>query len=100
MTRMLSIILAVTLLPLSSWAADDAPVQLQPGEPAPVAGVLLPDALAVRRAKELAALRTEVAELKAQPAPLPPLAIVGLVVLGVLAGGAAGYGVARATAPK
>lgn len=100
MKRMLSLILAVTLLPLSSWAADDAPVELAAGTPAPVSGVLLPDALAVRRAKELAALRTEVAELKAQPAPLPPLVVVGLVLLGVVAGGAAGYGVARATAPK
>ena len=100
MKRIFSLILALTLLPLSSWAADDAPVQLQSGDPAPVAGVLLPDALAVRRARELAALRVENEELKKAPAPLPPLAVVGLVLLGVLAGGAAGYGVAKATEKK
>ena len=97
---MLSLMLAVTLLPLSSWAADDAPVELAAGTPAPVAGVLLPDALAVRRARELAALRVENEELRKAPAPLPPLAIVGLVLLGVVAGGAAGYGVAKATEKK
>ena len=93
-------LLLVLALSTSSFAADDAPVQLQPGDPAPVAGVLLPDALAVRRARELAALRVENEALKAAPAPLPPLAVVGLVVLGVVAGGAAGYGLAKATAPK
>ena len=94
------VLLLVLALSTASFAADDAPVQLQPGDPAPVAGVLLPDALAVRRARELAALRVENEALKAAPAPLPPLAVVGLVVLGVVAGGAAGYGLAKATAPK
>lgn len=94
------VLLLVLVLSTASFAADDAPVQLQPGDPAPVAGVLLPDALAVRRARELVALRVENEALKAAPAPLPPLAIVGLVVLGVVAGGAAGFGIAKATAPK
>lgn len=98
MRRMLSLILALTLLPLAAEAEDAVP--LKAGDPAPVSGVLLPDALAVRRASELAALRVEVAELKAAPAPLPPLAVVGLVLLGVVAGGAAGYGVAVATAKR
>lgn len=92
--------LALTLmLALTSraYAADDAPVVLHAGDPAPVSGVLLPDGLAVRRAAELASLRVEVEELKKAPAPLPPLAVVGLVVLGVVAGGAAGFGIAKAT---
>ncbi len=90
----------VLALSTASYAADDAPVVLHAGDPAPVQGVLLPDALAVRRARELAALRVENEALKAAPAPLPPLAVVGLVVLGVVAGGAAGFGIAKATAPK
>ena len=54
----------------------------------------------MRRAAELASLRVENAELKAMPVPLPPLAVVGLVVLGVVAGGAAGFGIAKATEKK
>jgi hypothetical protein len=71
-------------------------VVLAAGEVAPVAGVLLPDALAVRRAKDFVGCQAEVTSLKAAPAPLPPLAIVGLVVLGIVAGGAAGYGISKA----
>lgn len=94
--RMLALTLALLLVP-RAYAADDAPVVLHAGDPAPVSGVLLPDGLAVRRAAELASLRVEVEELKKAPAPLPPLAVVGLVVLGVVAGGAAGFGIAKAT---
>lgn len=97
--KMLALVLVLALVP-NAYAADDAPVVLHAGDPAPVSGVLLPDGLAVRRAAELASLRVENAELKAQPAPLPPLAVVGLVVLGVVAGGAAGFGIAKATGKK
>lgn len=93
--KALALVLAVSLAS-PVWAADDAPVLLAAGEVAPVAGVLLPDALAVRRAKELVACDAERTSLKAAPAPLPPLAVVGLVVLGIVAGGAAGYGISRA----
>ena len=93
--KALALVLAVSLT-ARAWAADDAPVLLAAGEVAPVAGVLLPNDVAVRRAKELVACDAERTSLKAAPAPLPPLAVVGLVVLGVLAGGAAGYGIAKA----
>jgi hypothetical protein len=93
--KALALVLAVSLA-APAWAADDAPVLLTAGEVAPVAGVLLPDALAVRRAKDLVGCQAEVTSLKAAPAPLPPLAIVGLVVLGVVVGGAAGYGISVA----
>ncbi len=98
MRRMLSLVL---VLSLSSFAAEpaDAPVELQPGDAAPVAGVLLPEALAVRRAKELASLRVEVAELKAKPEGVSVPVVVVLVVAAVVLGGAAGAGVVMATAP-
>ena len=90
------VLLLVVALASASFAADDAPVQLQPGDPAPVAGVLLPDALAVRRARELVAMRAEVESLK-KDAGVPVGLVVLAVALGVVAGGAAGYGVAVAT---
>ena len=93
--RTLALVLAVSLA-APVWAADDAPVLLAAGEVAPVAGVLLPSDVAVRRAKEHVACEAENTSLKAAPAPLPPLAVVGLVVLGIVAGGAAGYGISRA----
>jgi len=92
--KAVSLVLAL-LLASHAWAADDAPVVMQPGDAAPVAGVLLPDALAVRRAKELTALRAENEQLKKDAGTPVPL-VVGLVVLGVVLGGAAGYGIARA----
>lgn len=94
MSRAVCLVLALAFV-TPAWAADDAPVQLAAGDVAPVSGVLLPDALAVRRAKELTALRAEVEAIKAAPEPLPPALVVGLVVLGVVVGGAAGYGIAR-----
>lgn len=83
-------------------AADDKPLVLLAGDPAPFAGTLLPTKLADRRAKEVAACRDELpdlrkAALKAQPAPW---LVVVLVVAGIAAGGAAGYGIAKATQPK
>jgi len=89
----------VLALSTASYAADDAPVVLRAGDPAPVQGVLLPDALAVRRARELVAMRAEVESLK-KDAGVPVGLVVLAVALGVVAGGAAGYGVAVATAPK
>ena len=95
MKRMLALVLCLGLANVAR-AADDAPVIMVAGDPAPVAGVLLPNDLAVRRAKELTALRTENAELKAAPAGMPVGLVVLLVVAGVVAGGAVGYGVAKA----
>jgi len=88
--------LLCVLLAVPAYAADDAPIVLDAGATAPVAGVLLPDAVAVAAAKRLKGCEAERDSLKAAPGPMHPAIIVGLVVLGVLAGGAAGYGVARA----
>lgn len=90
--------LVVLVLSLQCYAADDAPVLLQAGDPAPVAGVLLPDALAVRRARELAACNVELPKLreglKASPTPL----VVVLVAVGsALVGAAVAVGVVKAT---
>lgn len=98
MTRMLSLTLCLCLS-IPAWAADDAPVIMVAGDPAPVAGVLLPNDLAVRRAKELTALRAENESLK-KDAGTPVGLVVALIVAGVVAGGAAGFGIAKATAPK
>lgn len=96
-----AVALVVLVLSLRSYAADDAQAMLQPGDPAPVAGILVPDALAVRRAQELAACRVEIPVLreKLEAAPSPALVVV-LIAAGLLAGAAGGYAVARATAPK
>lgn len=85
------------LLAAPAYAADDAPIVIAAGEQAPVSGLLLPNALAVEQARRIRACEAERDALKAAPAPLPPLAVVGLVVLAVVAGGAAGYGIAAAT---
>lgn len=85
------------LLAAPAIAADDAPIIIQAGTPAPVGGLLLPDAVAVEQARRIRGCEAERDSLKAAPAPLPPLAVVGLVVLGLVAGGAAGYGIATAT---
>lgn len=98
MKRMLSLVLVLSLANVAR-AADDAPVVMQAGDPAPVSGVLLPNDLAVVRAKELTRLRVENESLK-KDAGTPIGLVVVLIVAGVVAGGAAGYGVARATAPK
>jgi hypothetical protein len=93
----------VLVLSLRAFAADDAPVLLKAGDPAPVAGVLLPDALAVRKAQSSAACNVErdaLKEVALKSTPLPPLVVVGLIALGVVVGGAAGFGIAKATQPK
>ena len=94
-------VLLVLALSVPAWA-DDAPVLLKAGDPAPASGVLLPDALAVRRAQELKALRVENEELAKSVKSKPePWVVVLLVAAGVVAGGLAGYGIAKATeAPK
>lgn len=85
------------LLAVPAYAADDAPIVLQAGAVAPVAGVLLPDAVAVAAAQRLKGCEAERDSLKAAPGPLHPAVVVALVVLGVVAGGAAGYGISQAT---
>ena len=79
------------------YAADDAPLIITAGTPAPVSGLLLPDALAVEQAKRIRGCEAERDALKAAPAPMHPALVVGLVVLSVVGGVAAGYGVALAT---
>ena len=69
--RMLALLLLLAYAPRA--LAEDAPLVVQPGDPAPFAGVLVPEPLAVRRAQELAACRVEVPELRklvlAAPSP-------------------------------
>ena len=95
MRRMLALVLCLGLANVAR-AADDAPVIMVAGDPAPVTAVLLPNDDAGLSAKELTALRTENEALKAAPAGMPVGLVVLLVVAGVVAGGAAGYGVAKA----
>lgn len=86
-------------LALPCYAADDAPVVLQAGAVAPVAGLLLPDAIAVTQAKRVKACEAERDSLKAD-AGVPVAVVVLSVVLGVVAGGAVGYGIATAATAK
>lgn len=92
-----SLLALALLVALPVRAADDAPVILQAGTPAPVDGVLLPNAQAVAQAKRITSCEAERDALKAAPPPLHPAVVVALVVAGVVAGGAAGYGIATAT---
>ena len=88
---------ALLVLPSLARAADDAPTVLHAGDAAPVSGVLLPDALAVRDGKELASCRAELPALRKSVADAPSVpVVVALVVAGVVLGGAAGAGVAYA----
>lgn len=84
------------LLAAPALAADDAPIIITAGTQAPVSGVLLPDAVAVVQAQRVRACEAERDSLKAS-AGIPVPVIVVLVAVGLLAGGAAGYGVAVAT---
>lgn len=90
---MLLVLLALSYVP-RAYAADDAPL-------ADV--VLVPAAQRVREGKAMAACEARSERLEAAvtaSTPLPPLVVVGLVVLGVVVGGAATYGVIRATGAK
>lgn len=106
LTPALALLLSLSLAS-PSWAAEDAPTAapgasgavLLPVATAPVEPLCLSPAEQVALAKRLEADKARIASLTAAPAPLPPLAVVGLVVLGVVAGGAAGYGIAVATRP-
>lgn len=96
--RALAVVL-VMALGAPSWAQGprDAPTTASALE-----GVVLGaevDQTAV--ARYVVKLETENAELKtAAKAQLHPLAVVGLVVLAAVAGGAAGFGIARVTAKQ
>jgi hypothetical protein len=98
MTRLAALVLCLSL---SALAADDAPLVMNAGDVAPVKGVLLPDALAIRSEAERQGLRAENAELKkaVQAAPTPVLVVV-LVVGSVVVAGAAGFGIGYAAAAK
>lgn len=96
MKRALALVLVASLSAFGAEPAD-APVVMQAGDPAPVGGVLLPNELAVTRAKELASLRVEVAELRAKPEGVSVPVVALLVIAGVVVGGAAGAGVVLAT---
>lgn len=80
-------------------AAEDAPIIVKQGEQVPVSGLLLPDAVAVQQAKRVTACEAERDSLK-KDAGIPVAVVVLAVALGVVVGGAAGYGLTLATAPK
>jgi hypothetical protein len=84
------------LLAVPAYAADDAPIMLPAGAVAPVAGVLLPDALAVTQAQRVRACEAERESLKADAGKPNVGLIVLAAVLGVVVGGAAGVAVATA----
>lgn len=100
-------LVVVLALSVPARAADDAPTAapgasgavLLPVTPAPTADLCLTPAEQLALAKRLEADKARIASLAAAPAPLHPAVVVGLVVLGVVAGGAAGYGLAVATRP-
>jgi hypothetical protein len=101
--KALALALAVALA--APAAAQDVPL-LTPVVPA-VGGTLTPDARLclesaeqVTLARRLEADKATIASLKAAPQGLPVGLVVLIAVGAVLAGGAAGYGVAVATAPK
>ena len=90
-------ILASLLIANAAFAADDAPIIVRAGDVMPVSGVLLPDALAVRRAQDLVACKAEVASLTPVVRDsVSPAVVVLIAVGGVLLGGAVGFAVARA----
>lgn len=102
--KALALVLAVSLA-APAWAADDAPVVL-PVVPAvggtltPTPALCLTEAEQVTLAKRLEADKATIASLKAAPQGLHPAVVVAIAVGALLAGGAAGYGIAAATAPK
>lgn len=71
-----------------------APLVLDVGTPAPVRGVLVPEAKAIELAKAIKACEAERDALRKAPADVPWGVIVAVAVGGVLVGGAAGAYVA------
>lgn len=95
---MKALALAMSLcLSAQVWAADDAPVV--PTVPAPF--LITDEHEQVQIARYIVKLETENVELKAEVMKAPnTLVVIGLVALGVIVGGAAGFGIAKATTPK
>lgn len=79
-------------------AADDAPVMLDAGVPAPFAGTLVPSAVRITEGKRVAQLEAENASLTAHlDSDIPVWLVVTLTVVGAVVGGATVFGVCRAT---
>jgi len=87
--------LLCVLLAAPAFAEGDAPIIVKAGEQVPVSGLLLPDAVAVKQAKRVTACEAENASLK-KDAGVPVVVVVLAVALGVVVGGAAGYGISVA----
>jgi len=85
------------LLAAPALAEGDAPIIVKAGEQVPVSGLLLPDAVAVQQAKRVTACEAERDSLK-RDAGIPVAVVVLAVALGVVVGGAAGYGISVAVA--
>lgn len=85
--------LALALLVALPCAAQDAPVVLDAGQPAPTRGLLLPEALAIQTAQEKAQLTAENASLKKAIESTPAWWIVPVSVVAALA---VGFGVGMA----
>lgn len=82
--------LALALVVASPSQADDAPLVLDAGVPAPYTGLLLPEAEAVSRTRRLVGCEAEVAVYKAAPTPVPWGLVIGTAVVAVLAGAVGG----------
>jgi hypothetical protein len=101
--KALALALAIALA--APAAAQDVPL-LTPVVPAvggtltPASALCLDPAEQLTLAKRLEADRAAIESLKAAPQGLPVAVVVLIAVGAVLAGGAAGYGIAAATAPK
>jgi hypothetical protein len=97
--------LALVVAIAAPAAAQDVPL-LTPVVPAvggtltPVSSLCLDPAEQVTLAKRLEADKATIQSLKAAPQGLPVAVVILIAVGAVLAGGAAGYGIAAATAPK
>lgn len=111
--KTLSLILAVCLSmpciaqePAPATFAPDAPlapgksVSLQAGEPAPFRGQLLDEQEQVRRARVSARNAAELADLKKGNVTMSVPVAIAIVAGCIVAGAAAGFGIAKATAPK
>lgn len=89
--------LALVLVLALPCMAQDAPTILEAGQPAPVKGLLMPEAVALQAAQKQVQLSAENESLKASVASAPSWVVVAVAVVVGLAGGVGiGYGVSRA----
>ena len=102
---MKALCLALVVAIAAPAAAQDVPllttvVPAVGGTLTPVSALCLDPAEQVALAKRLEADKATIESLKAAPQGLPVAVVILIAVGAVLAGGAAGYGIAAATAPK